>query len=49
MTIQTQNRQVKVNSNEAEKAFFYNIIVPDATILIISILTTFGTLLTLFS
>ena len=49
MTIHTQIRQTKTNNNETEKAFFYNVIIPDATILIIGIVTSFGTLVTLFS
>ncbi|MEM7400567.1 MAG: hypothetical protein AAF304_01300 [Pseudomonadota bacterium] len=47
MTNQTKNRQAKTNT--AEKAFFYNIIVPDATILIIGLTTSFGSLLSVFS
>ena len=49
MTIYTQNRQSKTNKNVAEKAFFYNILVPDATILIIGLIASFGTLLIFFS
>ena len=49
MTNQTQNRQTKANSNTAERAFFYNIIVPDAAVLIIGLTTSFGALLSLFS
>ena len=50
MTIHRQQTFLaKNNKNEAEKAFFYNVIIPDATILIIGIVTSFGTLVTLFS
>ena len=49
MNTQTQSRQVQTYVNEAERAFFYNISVPDATILIIGLLASFGTLVTLFS
>ena len=37
MTTQTQTSQVKTNKNEAERAFLYNVIVPDATLLIIGL------------
>ena len=47
MTHQTQNRQGKTNT--AERAFFYNVIVPDAAILIIGLTTSFGALLNIFS
>lgn len=49
MTIQTQNRQAKINESEAERAFFYNVILPDTTILIMGLIISFGTLLNLFS
>ena len=47
MTNQTQNHQVKTNT--AERAFFYNIMIPDAAVLIIGLTTSFGGLITLFS
>jgi len=47
MTNQTQNRQAKANTTE--RAFFYNIIAPDAAILIVGLATSFGALLSIFS
>ena len=38
-----------IKDGKADKAFFYNIIVPDAALLIIGLTTSFGTLLALFS
>ena len=46
-------RRMKMNysikDGKADKAFFNNIIVPDAALLIIGLTTSFGTLLALFS
>ena len=47
MTNQTQNRQAKAYT--AERAFFYNIMIPDAAILIIGLTISFGALINIFS
>ncbi len=47
MNSQTQNRHVRTSTEE--RAFFYNIIVPDAAVLIIGLTASFGTLLSIFS
>ncbi len=47
MTNQTQKHIEKTNA--AEKAFFYNIIIPDAAILIVGLTTSFGVLINIFS
>ena len=39
----------KSKDGKADKAIFYNLIVPDAAVLIVGIATGFGTLLTFFS